>query len=767
MKVDRATVVTLFSTELRTVLRDKRTVIMSIVLPLLVMPLMLYAGRWSEQRRAAKLVATEYTYAVTGAHADSAREAIAAAPAAALEKVGGGGLREPNAQRFKEVPATDAAAALEAGDLHFYLETASGKDAAARAAAERAKEKPADTAERSEGEAADAERDESEMDSGGEPALPGVPAITVVYRADRDASETGARTMRDRLRDARRELRDVTLRERGLPVAPKTVGAVATADVATAAEVTGLKLGRFATLFLLLFVLSGGAVVATDTLAGEKERGTLETLLTTAVTRREVIVAKLLLILAVALMITLIQVANLLVYVGFKLVPAPENFAAAITPARAMLLLVLYLPVIALASSVLLLTSGRAKTYKEAQLYFFPVFLLGLIPTLAPMLPGVRLRSVIALVPVANIAVAVKEVLVGMPDWPMIAVAWVVTAAAAVGVGMLAEKALSTERLITAADVGAEELRGGPALFPRHVLRWFAVLWAILFAVANNMGENADIRLQLLVNLGVLFLGGSFLMIRRYRLHLREALALRAPRPAVWLAVLVGAPAGLVAATGVFRPRQPRLPGATEDARGVRSGAASRLHPVLAARPAAHRGTRDLRGDRLPRRAAPRAAAALLAGGAGARHRRDLRLLPRQPVPHRADGVPRRAARRRDAADRLDLPGDAVARAQQRPRRPRRPLRDRPARPRRLALPRRRRRARARLLDRLAQPHPVPRPETQPPTVTPDPTCCQAAVFVVRASCPHGSGRATERIASRKNLSEIVIVASPGIYLKA
>jgi sodium transport system permease protein len=41
-------------------------------------------------------------------------------------------------------------------------------------------------------------------------------------------------------------------------------------------------------------------------------------------------------------------------------------------------------------------------------------------------------------------------------------------------------------------------------------------------------------------------------MIRRYRLNVREALALRAPRPAVWLAVLFGAPAGLLAATGVF-----------------------------------------------------------------------------------------------------------------------------------------------------------------------------------------------------------------------
>ncbi len=50
----------------------------------------------------------------------------------------------------------------------------------------------------------------------------------------------------------------------------------------------------------------------------------------------------------------------------------------------------------------------------------------------------------------------------------------------------------------------------------------------------------------------MLFLGGSLLMIRRYRLDRVQALALRAPRPAVWLAVLVGAPAGALTATGIF-----------------------------------------------------------------------------------------------------------------------------------------------------------------------------------------------------------------------
>ncbi len=539
MRLDRATVATLFATELRTVLRDRRTVIMSIVLPLLIMPLMLYSGRWNEQRRQRKLEQTVYAYAVVGPQAAAARAAVAAAPAAAPQK---GGSSAP-AFRFKEEIGADAPAALAGSKLHFYLEAGSSEPAT-----------PEGGPRAEAGSGGSATGDEKADDEGevSEKPVPGAPVITVVFRGDRDVSHEGARRMVELLQSSRRAARLGALNDRGLAVQAEDIAAVAETNVASAAQVTGLQLGRFVTLFLLLFVLSGGAVVATDTLAGEKERGTLETLLTTAVSRREVIVAKHLLILAVALLITVIQVANLLVYIGFRLIPAPENFAAAIPPATALLLLALFLPVIALASSVLLLVSGHAKTYKEAQLYFFPVFLLGLLPTLAPMLPGVRLRSAIVLVPVANLAVAVKELLVGAPDWSMMAVAWLVTAAAALWVAWLAERTLSTERLITASDVSAEEARGGPALFPRHVLRWFAAIWAILFAVAMNMGEDADIRAQLAFNLGVLFLGGALLMMKRYRLDPVQALALRAPRPAVWLAVLIGAPAGLLTATGVF-----------------------------------------------------------------------------------------------------------------------------------------------------------------------------------------------------------------------
>ncbi|MGE5235037.1 MAG: ABC transporter permease subunit [Acidobacteriota bacterium] len=532
MKADGRAIATLFRTELRMLLRDRRTVVTSIALPLLVMPLMLFASHWMEQRRQRALEGTEYLFAVTGPRAQFARALIAQVGARRDRE----GRTSKTSFRYREVQVAEPAQALAKGDVQFYLETSTGEGHSAPTPEENVRDD-------------DRSREPDGADRR-ETVQPGEPVVAVVFRGDRDDSQAGAEKMAVLLRDAREERRDLLLKEHGSPASSASLAATSTREVATAGHVAGLTLGRVITLMLLVFVLSGGAVVATDTLAGEKERGTLETLLTTAVGRLEIVVAKQLAILAVALVITLIQVANLLVYVGFRLIPATADFAAAVPPQVALLLLLLFLPVAALASSVLLLTSGYARSYKEAQLYFFPVFFLGMVPALAPFLPGLSLRSIVVVVPVADIAVAVKEVLIGHFDWPMIALSWLVTSAAAVLVAWLAVRTLSAERLVTAADTDAVEFRGGPALFERRVLAWFAVMWAVMLVLASHL---TDIRAQLAVNLIVIFLGGSWLMIRIYRLDPRQALALRPVHPVAWLAVVIGAPAGLLTAVGVFR----------------------------------------------------------------------------------------------------------------------------------------------------------------------------------------------------------------------
>lgn len=535
MRLNWSTLATLYRTELRMVLRDRRLLLTSVVLPILVMPLMFLGSNWSLKKREAKLQSLACRYAVQGPEAEWVRDLMSRT----RERL----AAEPKGTNtapfeFEEVACTNALAALEQGDIHVILEGGKTPAGAAGPAGEPA------------GPAAASRKPELRPRSNSAPA-PLPRSLRLVFMGNHDESVTCAHRLQEALEATRRAERVALLLERGLPAPPDKIAAFSLVDVATPGQVAGVNLGRVLTLLLVLFMLTGGAVVALDSLAGEKERGTLETLLTTGATRLEIVVAKHLLIITVALGITLAQVANLLVYVGLKLVPVPGSLAAAVTPATGALLLVLLLPVAALASGILLLASGRARTYKEAQFYFFPLFLLGLVPAVAPLLPGLPLRSAVAIVPVANIAMGVREVLIGSFDWPMLALAWVTTAAAAAWTTRGVLGYLSAERLITSSERDEIEFLGGLPLFRRRVWAWFAVLWAVLLVVSSYL-EKADLRLQLLVNLVGVFFLGSLLMLRTYRLDPRQALALRQPRPAVWLGVLFAVPGGMLAAIGAF-----------------------------------------------------------------------------------------------------------------------------------------------------------------------------------------------------------------------
>jgi sodium transport system permease protein len=322
-------------------------------------------------------------------------------------------------------------------------------------------------------------------------------------------------------------------------------------SVATPAKEAGVFLGAALTPLLVLLMLTGGSIVAVDVMSGEKERGTLETLLTTAASRTEIVRAKLLAVVVVGLAVSVINVANLLFYLVLGLLELPASVAVEVSPPTLLLLLLLFVPVAVLAAAALLLLSGISKTYKEFQVYFFPLFLVFLAPSLAASLPGIDLRSVIALVPLAGVAVAVRELLVGEMDLLFLGLAFLSTGALAFWLTRRTEESLSNERLITGADLDAADLAGGAALFPRHVVRWFLVLWVIFFIVSLWFGEELGLRGQLAVNLLGIFFGGSLLMIRRYRMDPVQVFSLRIPHPASWIAVLIGAPSAMILGIGV------------------------------------------------------------------------------------------------------------------------------------------------------------------------------------------------------------------------
>lgn len=490
----------LYVHELKMLLRGRRTVVMSIIVPALIMPLVLLGSRYSTDRRARSLAETSYRYAVAGPEADRVRGLI-------RDTVADNTLPPFMPQ---EISVGDPASSLENGLIHFYIQTS---------------RKPSDP----------------------------VPAVQIVFRGDRDVSRNGSERMSDLLRQARRNQVNLLLTARGFPERPNQVFPVDPESIATAAQVTGSDVGRFLTVILVMLMFTGGSIVAMDIIAGEKERGTLETLLTTAAGRTEIVTSKQLAITSVAIFIALVQALNFLVYIQFQLIELPAGFTIELPPGAIANLLLLFFPLAATIAAILLMVSAYAKTYKEAQLYFFPVYLLGLVPALAAVLPGISLRSAIALVPIANVSVAVREILMGRPDQPMIFVTFGVMAFTGLWLMRTSAQMLTRENIVAPGHFEAEDLLGGPGLFRKRVLRWFAVMWAVIFAAAANIPVLATFRAQLLFNELAIFLGASLLMMKVYRLNARDTLSLRSVRPAVWLGALIAIPAGHVMSFAVFR----------------------------------------------------------------------------------------------------------------------------------------------------------------------------------------------------------------------
>jgi sodium transport system permease protein len=505
----------IFGLEIRSLLRDPRTVFISVVLPVLLLPGLLVAGNLVTEREAEREEARSYRIAVTGTRASLADTLLA------------GLLQNSEADsRFRQVQVENPMRALDADSVDLVVEGL----------------EPAEWEALMDGDTAEASVPDE---------LAGAPVIRIHFHSNRTASREGAETARRHLMETRQERRDALIVDAGFPVHPRTVAQVEGVDVATDQEVQGAHLGRFITLILLGLMVLGGSAVATDTLAGEKERGTLNTLLTSAATRKEIVTGKLLAVMAIALTIAVIQVLNLWIFLGLEIIEPPPGFAIQVSWEMAAGLLLIFLPVVALTAGILLLTSAYANSYKEAQLYLTPVLLGLALPALAPILPDISLQSAIILVPLANLSVAARDLLLGDLNLLALAGAWVVTAGAAVWVTARSIRALHDEDVITG-DTSQAEFLGGPALFRKRVLIWFLVFWAVKVMIDLNLPFD-DLRLAALVSVGLIFGVFPFILIRRFRLDPVKALALRKPRPWVWLGVLIGVPGGLLTAQTVFQ----------------------------------------------------------------------------------------------------------------------------------------------------------------------------------------------------------------------
>ncbi len=245
-------------------------------------------------------------------------------------------------------------------------------------------------------------------------------------------SSLAAQVLREFFRELRDDVVERRLTDRDLAADLLEPFTVETRNVAPPEKVTGSALGGVIPYIIILLCVTGAMYPAMDLTAGEKERGTMETILSSPVSRLALVLGKYLVVVTASVATALLAVGSLgvaLVF-GFSLL---ENGAGdgeallALDPLSLVAVFFLLIPVACLFSAALLALSVFARSFKEAQTYVSPLLLLAILPAIAATLPGVELNSTLLWAPVLNIALVSKEMMIGSYDWGAIGLVFATT----------------------------------------------------------------------------------------------------------------------------------------------------------------------------------------------------------------------------------------------------------------------------------------------------------------------------------------------------
>ena len=188
-------------------------------------------------------------------------------------------------------------------------------------------------------------------------------------------------------------------------------------DIAPVESKSAAFWARIIPFMLLMWTLTGAFYPAIDLCAGEKERGTLETLLVGAASRLEIVGGKLLTVMVFSMLISIFNIVSIWLtssFVASKL-PLGDEFGG--IPLMAMVwATAIVIPLAALFSALSLTAATFARSTKEGQYYLMPLIFLCMPLMMVSMMPNIELDLGNAMVPVCGAALLLRELVQGNMD---------------------------------------------------------------------------------------------------------------------------------------------------------------------------------------------------------------------------------------------------------------------------------------------------------------------------------------------------------------
>lgn len=310
-------------------------------------------------------------------------------------------------------------------------------------------------------------------------------------------------------------------------------------------------LSAFVPLMLVLMTMTGAVYPAIDLTAGERERGTLEMLMAAPVPRRDLLTGKFVAVFVVAVLTALINLTAMILTLygtGFDRVILGDGATIG------MFLQVLSLLVVfaSFFSAVLLCITSFARSFREAQAWLIPLMLVSLAPGILSLMPGVRLTLGLALIPLVNIVLLGKELFQGIASPFLFVVTLLATVTYTVLALQVAARVFGSDTVLFGSQSAGSGLSRRATELKEHVpfrlgLGWMIVLVPTFIVVSGLRGRivsPANLAGQLVLSGVILFVLFGLLPVLLTiwnRIRFASAFAMRGFSPLALLgAVLLG-----------------------------------------------------------------------------------------------------------------------------------------------------------------------------------------------------------------------------------
>lgn len=169
---------------------------------------------------------------------------------------------------------------------------------------------------------------------------------------------------------------------------------------------------NYAFLFIIMAITVSATYPATDTTAGERERGTLETLLTFPVKSRDIIVGKFMGVTVSAAVTGLVSLVLAIIFliIAKSMFSIYEGVDIMFSPVSIILAIFVILAYSMFISGLCIAVAGRSKTFKEAQSALTPLIFISFFPGMIAFMMGVTGSPLLSIVPFLNFVVVFTDV---------------------------------------------------------------------------------------------------------------------------------------------------------------------------------------------------------------------------------------------------------------------------------------------------------------------------------------------------------------------